>query len=89
LSSRNRSGEIKMEAVVKQFQEGKLVIGTNNTLKMLREGKLGLVYITNTTPDETRSKITGIETKKLKMNATDLGKMIGKNFPIAVCGVRK
>lgn len=78
-----------MEAVAKQFQEGKLIIGTNSTLKMLREGKLEMVYITNSTPSETRSKISGIEVKKLKMNATDLGKMLGRNFPIALCGVRK
>jgi ribosomal protein L30E len=78
-----------MEAIVKQFQEGKLIIGTNNTLKMLRAGKIGSVYVTTSTPDETKSKIGGTEVKKLKMNATDLGKMLGKNFPIAVCGVRK
>ena len=78
-----------MEAVVKQFQDGKLVIGTNNTLKMLKSGKLETVYITTTTPEEIKSKITGVEVKKLKMNATDLGKLLGKNFPIALCGVRK
>jgi len=78
-----------MEAVVKQFQDGKLVIGTNNTLKMLKAGKLETVYITTTTPEEIKSKITGVEVKKLKMNATDLGKLLGKNFPIALCGVRK
>jgi ribosomal protein L30E len=78
-----------MEAIVKQFQEGKLAIGTNSTLKLLKEGKLGMVYVTTSTPDEVRAKISGIEVKKLKMNATDLGKMLGKNFPIALCGVRK
>jgi ribosomal protein L30E len=78
-----------MEAIVKQFQDGKLVIGTNNTLKLLKEGKLSMVYVTTSTPDEVKAKISGIEIKKLKMNATDLGKMIGKNFPIALCGVRK
>ncbi len=89
MPGRDRNGEVKMEAVVKQFQEGKLVIGTNNTLKMLKENKLGLVYLTTSTPDDTKAKISGVEVKKLKMTATELGKMIGKNFPIAVCGVRK
>lgn len=78
-----------MEAVVKQFQDGKLVIGTNNTLKLLRAGKLEMVYTTTSTPDEAKSKISNVEVKKLKMNATELGKLLGKNFPIALCGVRK
>ncbi len=78
-----------MEAIVKQFQDGKLVIGTNSTLKLLKEGKLGMVYTTTSTPDSVKAKLSGIEIKKLKMNATDLGKLIGKNFPIALCGVRK
>ncbi|MBN2094770.1 MAG: ribosomal L7Ae/L30e/S12e/Gadd45 family protein [Candidatus Aenigmarchaeota archaeon] len=78
-----------MEAIVRQLQEGKLVLGTNKTLKMLREGKIALVYTTLSTPEETKKKLDGIDTKKLKATATELGKTLGKNFPIAICGVRK
>lgn len=78
-----------MEAVVKQLKEGKLVIGTNRTLKLLRAGKIVLVYTTTTTPEEVKAKIKDVEVKKLKMTATELGKLLGKNFPIALCGVRK
>lgn len=59
------------------------------TLKLVRAKKLELVYTTTTTPDGTKAKLKDVEIKKLKMNATELGKLLGKNFPIALCGVRK
>jgi ribosomal protein L30E len=78
-----------MEAVAKEWQDGLLVLGTNSTLKLLRAKKISMVYITTSTPDEVKKKIEGVEIKKLKMNATDLGKTIGKDFPISICGVKK
>lgn len=78
-----------MEAVRREFKEGKLVIGTSKTLKMLRDGKISRVYITNSTPKETKLQIKDVDVKKLRISATELGKFLGKTFPIAVCGVKK
>jgi ribosomal protein L30E len=78
-----------METLRKEFKEGRLVIGTNRTIKMIRAGKIKGVYITSTAPKEVREQIKGAEPKSLKLTATELGKFLGKNFPISVCGVKK
>ncbi|MGC9310823.1 MAG: ribosomal L7Ae/L30e/S12e/Gadd45 family protein [Candidatus Aenigmatarchaeota archaeon] len=78
-----------METVMKEFQGGKLVIGTNRTLKMARAGKIRTVYLTNSAPQDIKARLEGTDVRRVRASATELGKFLGKNFPIAVCGVKK
>ncbi len=78
-----------MESIIKEYQSGKLVLGTRQTLKLLRERKIKFVYLSSTTPKSVLELLKNMEVKKLKIDAIELGKSLGKNFPVTICGVRK
>ncbi|MCK4429599.1 MAG: ribosomal L7Ae/L30e/S12e/Gadd45 family protein [Candidatus Aenigmarchaeota archaeon] len=78
-----------MESIVKEFQSGKLVLGTRETLRLLKDGKIKLVYLSDTAPESVLNMLKEVEVKKLDMDAVVLGKSLGKSFPVTVCGVKK
>ncbi len=83
-----------MESVTKFAREGKLVIGTKRTLKLLKEGKIKRVYVASTCPKnildviEKYSKDKNVKVIYVKKTSSDFGKMLGKPFLVTVAGVK-
>ncbi len=74
----------------KESGEKKLILGTKQTLKLAKSNKLEKIYLSNTFPESINSqefKKTKVE--RLNMNSSELGKYLGKSFPVAVVGVMK
>ena len=73
----------------------KLVIGTERTMKLLRLGKLKIVYLSANCADNTKedilhfSKLTKTDVKELAYPSNELGVVCKKPFSISVLGVLK
>ena len=73
----------------------KLVIGTERTMKLLKLGKLKMVYLSANCADGTKEDIlhfgnlTKTEIKELAYPGDDLGVVCKKPFSISVLGVLK
>ncbi|MFW6013705.1 MAG: ribosomal L7Ae/L30e/S12e/Gadd45 family protein [Nanoarchaeota archaeon] len=74
---------------------GKLVMGTEQTLKELKKNSLTKVFLASNTPDNVREDveyyagIAGAEVVALSVPNEELGVMCQKPFYISVLGVRK
>ena len=83
-----------MESVTKFAKEGRLIIGTKRTLKLLKEGKIKKVYVASTCPKnileiiEKYSKDKNIKVIYVEKSSRDFGKMLGKPFLVTVAGVK-
>lgn len=79
----------------KLLDAGKLVIGTERSLKMLRAGRLSDVLLASNCTgisEETFKKygaLAGTEIKKLSLPSDELGVICKKPFAISVLGVLK
>lgn len=74
----------------KESGENKLILGTKQTLKMAKADKLDKIYLSNTSPENVRAQdFKKIKAERLNMNSSELGKYLGKSFPVAVVGVMK
>jgi len=75
--------------------DDKLVIGTERTLKLLKLGKLKLIYLSANCADATKedimhySKQTKTEVKELQYPSDELGVVCKKLYSISVIGVLK
>jgi len=73
----------------------KLVIGTERTMKLLRLGKLKMIYLSANCADSTKdnimhfSKLTKTKVKELAYPGNELGVVCKKPFSISVLGVLK
>jgi len=76
---------------VKKLTADKMIVGTDRTLKALREGKLSKIYISANCPDEVKNEINifDIETIELKVPNTELGTICKKPYVISILGVLK
>ncbi len=74
---------------------GKLVMGTEQTLKELKKSSLSKIYLASNTPDSVREDVNyyaglaGVEVLELAVPNEELGVMCQKPFYISVLGVRK
>ncbi len=75
----------------KEVREGKIVLGTKKTLKLLKKNKIERIYLSNTAPKYVMDleEFKKIEANKLDVDAVGLGKLLGKNFPVSVAGIQK
>lgn len=75
----------------KEFKEGKIVLGTKKTIKLLKKGKIEKIYLSNTAPKFflELEELKKIELEYLNIDALGVGKLLGKNFPVSVIGVTK
>lgn len=75
----------------KRFEEGRVVLGTKRTLKLLKKNKIEIIYVSSTAPKFVLDlkELKEIEMNKLNIDAVGLGKLLGKNFPVSVAGVLK
>jgi len=74
----------------KESGENKLILGTRQTLKMAKANKIDKVYLSSTFPESIKTyNFKKVKVERLNINSLELGKYLGKSFPIAVVGVMK
>ena len=84
---------MSVDDIKKLLDSGKLVFGTNLTLKFLKEGKVAKVYIAKNVPErvsedlEYYNELTDFELIKLEVYNKELGYLCRKPFSVAVIGV--
>jgi large subunit ribosomal protein L30e len=82
------SGEVK-----KLMGASKLVLGTDVTLKLLRQGKIARVFVASNCGPQVRSdidnacKAAGVDVIVLNQSADEIGVLCKKPFAISVVGV--
>lgn len=75
--------------------DNKLVIGTEQTLKLLKLGRIKQVYVSANCADSTKkniahySKLVGVQVKELNYPGSELGTVCKKPYSISVLGVLK
>jgi len=79
----------------KALKEKKIIIGTENTLKNLKLGKLEKVYITKNCPEGKKkninyySKLGKVKVVNLKYTNEELGIICKKPFSISIASLKK
>jgi len=93
-----RKKEITEESILdirKAMDAGKVVIGTERTLELLKRGGLAKVFLSSNCPDDVQediahySKLSGAEVIKLNHSNDELGDLCKKPFNISVLSVLK
>lgn len=80
--------------IQKLDEENKLIIGTEETLKKLKQGKVSKVYLSSNVDKETEEsidyycKVFNVEVQKLTQNNEEIGVMCRKPFNISVLSVQ-
>ncbi|OFV67624.1 MAG: 50S ribosomal protein L30 [Candidatus Syntrophoarchaeum caldarius] len=69
------------------MRTGKVVLGTKQTLKSIRNGRAKVVVVSANCPDSVRDKIEGVPIQEYKGLNTELGPACGKPFPVSVLAV--
>ena len=84
-----------MEDIKKLVKDKKVFIGTEQTLKGLKLGKVSKVFLASNCTDQTRksveryAKMAGAEVKLLDVPNDELGIICRKRFFISVMSVKK
>ena len=84
--------KLKMDNLRTAVKEGKVIIGTDKTLKLLRKGALKKVYLSKNCQDNVKEdikhygKLFNIEVKETNKTNEDLGVICKKPFSISVLG---
>ncbi|MGM5485168.1 MAG: ribosomal L7Ae/L30e/S12e/Gadd45 family protein [Nanobdellota archaeon] len=84
-----------MEEIKKAVEQGNIVIGTERTLKELKKGNLGKVFVSSNCPAEVLedldhyTSIASVEKEQLEMYNDALGTLCKKPFPVSVLGIKK
>lgn len=89
----------KIEKIAVEFRkliaEKKLIIGSDRTIKHLKQGKLKQVYLAANCGEKTKAdimqfgKLAKIDVKELPNSSSELGIFCKKPFSISVIGVLK
>ncbi len=86
----NIAGEIR-----KKLEEKKIIIGTENTIKNLKLGKIEKIYVTKNCPEDVKeninyySKLGKAKLVNLKYTNEELGVICKKPFSISVASLIK
>lgn len=81
--------------IKKHLKDNKLVIGTKQTIKKLRLGKLQRVFLSSNCPEAVKKEISRYcemsecKAEQLKIPNTELGVLCRKQFPVSVLGLLK
>lgn len=84
-----------MEDIKKLAKENKVVIGTEQTLKSLREGRVSKILLSSNCPDDVKEDIkhyaglSEVEVAELDIPNDELGIMCRKQFSVSVLGIKK
>jgi large subunit ribosomal protein L30e len=77
------------------LKEGKVIIGTERTLKNLKLGKVSKIFLTSNCPEDVEedvkyySKLAKVEVVKLRQPNDELGALCKKPFSVSVLSVVK
>lgn len=80
----------EIEEIKKAITEGKALIGTESTIKNLKLGKVGKIFLTSNCPDGVReqveyyAKLGGVEIVQLSQPNDELGALCKKPYAISV-----
>ncbi|GIU69936.1 MAG: 50S ribosomal protein L30e [Candidatus Woesearchaeota archaeon] len=83
------------EEIRKNLAAGKIIIGTDETLKNIRKGLIAKVYVASNCSEDVfkdlkkYSKISGFEILETKLPNDELGAICKKPFNIAMLGLLK
>jgi large subunit ribosomal protein L30e len=81
--------------IKKTLEEGKAILGTDETMKLLRQGKLSQVFVTANCPEEVIMQVdhdaplAGTQIVKVKFTNEQMGDVCKKPFFISLMGVLK
>ncbi len=73
----------------KEYENNKLVIGPKISKKLMKKNKIVKLYLSTNAPLDLLGDVGSVEIERLNVDAIELGKSLGKNFPISVLGVLK
>jgi len=79
-----------MDDLNKALKEGKLIFGTERTMKMIKSGKAHKIFLASNCDENVKedimhySKITKIEVEQLEIPNEEIGMMCKKPFSISV-----
>ena len=79
-----------IEALQKAVKEQKLIIGTKESMKAIKNGKAKEVFLSKNVPDDVReevkkyAEIEGIKVNELDKDIVELGSICKKPFSIVV-----
>jgi large subunit ribosomal protein L30e len=79
----------------KLMADKRLVLGTEQAIKMVRQGKLAKVYLSSNCPPDVKADLqkfcglAGIECQDLNVSNEELGVWCKKPFAISIVGVLK
>jgi len=73
----------------KEYENNRLVIGPKISKKLMKENKIVKLYLSTNAPMNLLGALGSVEIERLNIDAIELGKSLGKNFPISVLGVLK
>ena len=83
-----------MTDIRKDIQEKEIIIGTERTMRGMKNKNISRVYVASNCPNEIKEdivhygKIGKIEVINLKENNEELGVICKKPFPISVLGIK-
>lgn len=78
-----------------KISEGKVILGLNRTIKMLKLGKVEKVFVASNTPEHIKedlkyySSLAKAEYHELDLNNEELGAIAGKPFKVSVLSILK
>ena len=81
--------------IKKSLKEGKMIIGTERTMKGLRQGKLEKVYLSSNCSEDVKndikhySQLSNVNVVELSQPNEELGVICKKTFSISVLGQLK
>lgn len=84
-----------MEDIKKLVKDKKALIGTEQTMKSLKQGKVAKVLITSNCPNDVKedvkhyAKLSSAEVIELDIPNDELGILCRKQFPVSVMGINK
>ncbi|TDA30322.1 MAG: 50S ribosomal protein L30e [Hadesarchaea archaeon] len=81
------------EEIRRAAESGKVVLGTDRSLKLLRAGKVKMVIVASNCPDKVKreveylSKLFGVPLFRYPGSSVELGTAVGRPFSVNVCSV--
>tara|TARA_Y100000310_G_C20625586_1_gene785690 strand:+ start:358 stop:642 length:285 start_codon:yes stop_codon:yes gene_type:complete len=79
----------------KELEDNKVILGTKHTLKSLKDGILGKVYLSNNCPKAVRDDVVynaglaNLPVVILKLDNEEIGSLCKKQFFVSVLGVKR
>ena len=87
--------EKEEKEINKAISQGKVILGRDRNLKLMKQGKVKKVYLAKNTPDfirqevEVVAKSEGVNVINLDKTSNQIGVMVGKRFNVLVLGILK